>query len=77
MLTGAGEHFSSGNDLGNFLTAVSKGNSHTCLTTTKKMSRNHLCDQFSHLTTSSTGLDPAEMAERGRAMLDNLVAGHC
>ena len=25
VLTGAGEHFSSGNDLGNFLTAVSKG----------------------------------------------------
>jgi len=44
VLTGAGEHFSSGNDLGNFLTAVSKG------------------------------LDPLEMAERGRAMLDNLVS---
>jgi len=44
VLTGAGEHFSSGNDLGNFLTAVAKG------------------------------LDPVEMAERGRAMLDNLVS---
>jgi len=44
VLTGAGEHFSSGNDLGNFLTAVSKG------------------------------LHPADMAERGRAMLDNLVS---
>ena len=36
VLTGAGEHFSSGNDLGNFLTAVSKGRTYyymgQCLT---------------------------------------------
>ena len=31
VLTGAGEHFSSGNDLGNFLTAVSKGRTYNIL----------------------------------------------